>query len=423
MGVMDRLFGRSPETAPSVPDRIEPGVENISGQNLLDIIREENSGIRATETTAMRVAAVYACVQLIAGVISSLPLSVFKRDASGTPEGVQHPYWYLFNESACSEYISAAMWEHVIASKLLRGDGLAWLQRNGRGEITGVYPLNRDATEVQRQAGGWRSYTFWLPDGTVRSVHEDDVLHLASLGFNGLRSPSTIQEYAGRTAVSQALAQDQYAQNILAQGNHSDMLVTTSAKLGEDQKRAIADDMYKRYHGLDHAGKPMVLSGAEFKVDRLRISPVDLQLIEARQFSVIEICRIFGVPPHMIGATDKSTSWGSGVESMTLGFLKYTLKPHLVGFRQEINRKVFPANSDLFFDYDLESLLEGDSAAQAAFFSKALGGPGSQGWMTINEVRRRKNLPPIPGGEKLILSGASNVQKSADPAQESGAVA
>ncbi|KIA79651.1 nucleoid-structuring protein H-NS, partial [Chromobacterium piscinae] len=190
--------------------------------------------------------------------------------------------------------------------------------------------------------------------------------------------------------VGLALAQDEFSDRVLGKGNHSDVLLTTEAKLGSEQKQDLRDEIEQRYHGLHNTGRPLVLSG-QYKLERLRLSPVDMQILQARQFSVVEIARIFGVPPHLVGATDKATSWGSGLESMTLGFIKFTLRRHLEAIQQEMNRKLFPGMPGLFCEFNLDALQEGDSVAQAGYFSKALGGPGAQGWMAVNEVRKAKN--------------------------------
>lgn len=112
----------------------------------------------------------------------------------------------------------------------------------------------------------------------------------------------------------------------------------------------------------------------------------------------------------MIGHSEKSTSWGSGIEQLGIGFVKYSLRPDLNRIENEINRKCFP-RSDIYCEFNVDGLMEGDSKAQGEYFTRALGGPGSQGWMAINEIRRLKNLPPIAGGDEVVKTtnmGAPN---------------
>ena len=124
------------------------------------------------------------------------------------------------------------------------------------------------------------------------------------------------------------------------------------------------------------------------------MSASDSQLLETRKFQVVDVCMAFGVPPQLIGAQDSTAGWaGSSLEQLNLGFTKYTLRGHIARFQQEINRKLFKSTKYLC-EFDLSAFLEGDTTAQAAYFATAIGGTRSQGWMTVNEVRKQNNLQP-----------------------------
>lgn len=131
---------------------------------------------------------------------------------------------------------------------------------------------------------------------------------------------------------------------------------------------------------------------------QITINPEDAQMLESRAFSVEEIARLFGVPPHMIGHTEKSTSWGTGLEQQTLGFQKFTLRRRLKRIEQAIEKQLLtPADraAGVTVEFNLEGLLRGDSTARAAFYQSGL----QNGWTTINEVRALENLPPVEGGD------------------------
>lgn len=121
-------------------------------------------------------------------------------------------------------------------------------------------------------------------------------------------------------------------------------------------------------------------------------------MLESRAFSVEEVCRLFGVPPHMIGHTEKSTSWGTGLEQQTLGFQKFTLRKRLKRIEQALMKQLLtPADraAGITIEFNLEGLLRGDSAGRAAFYKDMT----AMGAMTINEVRGLENLPPVEGGD------------------------
>lgn len=121
-------------------------------------------------------------------------------------------------------------------------------------------------------------------------------------------------------------------------------------------------------------------------------------MLESRGFSVEEICRFFGVPPFMVGHTQKVTSFGSGLEQQVLGFQKFTLRRRLKRIEQALEKQLLTPeerSAGLTIEFNLEGLLRGDSAARATFYQSAL----TNGWMTINEVRALENMPGVEGGD------------------------
>jgi HK97 family phage portal protein len=141
------------------------------------------------------------------------------------------------------------------------------------------------------------------------------------------------------------------------------------------------------------------------KWQSISINPEDAQMLESRRFGVEEICRFFGVPPHMIGHTENSTSWGTGLEQQTLGFQKFTLRRRLKRIEQALEKQLLTPKDraqGVTIEFNLEGLLRGDSASRAAFYKAALGTTQEPGWMVRNEVRSLENLEPIPGWDEPI---------------------
>ncbi|NBT33207.1 MAG: phage portal protein, partial [Rhodobacteraceae bacterium] len=118
----------------------------------------------------------------------------------------------------------------------------------------------------------------------------------------------------------------------------------------------------------------------------------DMQLLQTRKFQVEEICRAFGVQPFMVGHTEKTSSWGTGVEAMGAGFVRYTLRRHLNAFQNEINRKLFRTSATCA-EFDTTELERGDTASMFAAVRVALGRAGEPAFMTIEEARTLLRLP------------------------------
>lgn len=369
-----------------------------------------SSGAVVNEATAMRVSAVYAGVRLLAGAVATTPCSFYRRTANGRTGANDHDYWWLFNEQPCGRFSAATFWEFITSQSLLRGDGVAYLARNSRysSRIDAVIPVPRGQVDVLRR-GDQLLYRIQdqLEDGTWGSfiATQDDVLHFSGFGFDGVRGMSVIQ-WGARQATGIAIKADEHAGSTFASGASVQYAVKLPA--GKTMTQAQQDDfraawVAKYGSGVGVSKVPLILTEG-LDVAELSMTSADAQLLESRKFQVIDIARAFGIPPHLLGETSASTSWGTGIEQLSLGFIKWAIRPHLQRWQQEMNRKLF-GRSTFFAEFNVDGHLEGDSKAQAEYFGKALGGPGALGWMTVNEVRRLKNLPPIDGGDKLFDPG------------------
>lgn len=399
----DRQAQRVQNDAAATPvSEITPGTEMF---RLLTGYDAGGAGIPVNEHTAMAVSAVYASVGLIGGAIAALPFHIFKRLPEGR-ERYDSDLWYLFNEQPWPNWTAASAWSWAAQSIGLRGDGYWRIHRVTpySNQIGGFEPLHPGRVTPRREAGR-NVYLVVEENGTLATVDQDDMLHFPGIGFDGLRSLTPIRA-ALRAGAGIALAADEFAASFFRNGARPDFVLKTSRTLSKEQREDYQNNWAARFSGPSFAHRPGMLTG-DMTIQQLTMNAEDAQLIETRKFQIEDIARIFGVPPHMIGYTEKSSSWGAGVEQMSIGFVRYTLRRYLDSMRQEINRKVWPKSRQLFAEHNTDALLEGDAKAQAEYLGKALGGPGTQGWMTVNEVRRLKNLPPIDGGDKLIWAGAA----------------
>jgi HK97 family phage portal protein len=346
------------------------------------------SGASVTADSAMKVSAVYGCVSLIAGAIATLPLGVFERTAEGRDKA-DHPYWWLFNEQASEGWTSSAAIEYIISSKLFYGDGFGRLIRAKGGRVLGweplhplsVYPFRHDGKILYRVTkSGEAPYT----------LDSSDVLHLPSLGFDGLTSPSPIT-YAAREAIGTAISAQQFSGQFFAGGANFDYALKTATKLTAEQLTQLTASLRTRAQNGPRG--PLILSGG-LEPAQLSVNSKDAEILATRLFTVEEICRVFGVPPHMVGHTDKTTSWGSGIESQGIGFVRYTLQRHLTPMAQEINRKLWPVRERYFVEHITAALERGDLKGRYEAYRIAMGRAGEMTFMDANEVRRLENMPP-----------------------------
>lgn len=365
-----------------------------------------NAGVPVTESTVMNVSAVYACVQLISGAMASLPLPIYERTVKGR-ERVDHPLWWLLNEQPLPRCSASTFWRYMMTSKLLHGDGFALIKRKSAfsPEIVSITPWHPLAVNVYLN-GDRLAYQFinYIGGQGIESqmYDQDDVLHFTGVGFNGLRSVSPLR-HALRNAAGIALAADKYSAEFFSASAKPEIVIKTEmAKLSSEQKDLIID-AWKSIQQGDRT-RPGVL-GAGMSLQELTINAEEAQLLQSRMFQIEDIARIYGVPPFMIGHTQNTTSWGSGVEQMGIGFVKYTLSQHIVDAEQEINRKLFLTEKN-FCEFNTAGLERGDIKTRNESYRIGLGRAGEPAWLTVNEVRLAENLPPIDGGDVLFVGTA-----------------
>lgn len=366
-----------------------------------------------TERSAMNISTVYACVNLIGGAVSSIPLMFYRRDGANEREAYKPDEWWMLNEQPCTSWGAATAWEFALQALLLRGDSFWQIQRASRmsSKIVGFEPKHPTSANVRRVADRL-VYDFdpqlGDPPGTKRiTLDQDDVLHVPGPGYDGLRGMSQIAN-ALRLSGGIALAADEYMSAFFRNSARPDYVLETEGSLKKDQVADLKAQLEESHRGADRGWRPMVLHSG-LKIKPITLTAEDTQLILIRGFQVEDICRAMGVPPFMVGHTEKTTSWGSGVEQMSIGFVKYTLQRHLVKIEQEINRKVFRTARN-FCEFNTAGLERGDLKTRWEAYRIGAGRAGEMPWIGIDEIRRLENLPPRTDLQVNAGSQASTTQ-------------
>jgi HK97 family phage portal protein len=385
------------------------------------------TGQDVSESTAMRVSAVYGCVSLIAGAISSMSTPVYERTETGRKKSQNHEYWWLLNEQANAEVTASTMWTYLTSSLLFYGDAYLEIERFSlsSNKVKGFKLLHPRHVEPFRDSNNKLKYriTPYTDNNTIAHpqyiLDPADIIHVPSLGFDGLTSVSPIT-WAARQSIGIALAAEEYSAKFFKNGAASDVAIKSEKNLTPDQAESIRASYAARNAGHNNYHTPMVLSGG-LSVEKLSINPDDAALISTREFTVEEICRVFRVPPHMVGHTSKSTSWGTGIEQQSIGFVKYTLLPLITAIQQEFNRKLWPTRQKYFIEFNTASLERGDIKTRYEAYRIMLGRAGERPVLSVNDVRRLENYEPIEGGDDMspVTSQQSdNQQSDTEKAQE-----
>lgn len=370
-----------------------------------------------TEISVQSVTAAYGCVNLIAGALANMPMEISAKQANGQRQKLfDDPALDLLNMQFSPRWSAFSAWEFLCRSRLFHGDGFAEIMRRG-SQIAGLRPLHPLRVQVAPWTDGSRlAYVVtpesWEADQTRRVIDQDDMLHVAGWGFDGLRSLSPLR-YALRQAGGVALATQDFSGQFFANRARPDYALSTDQRLSEEdieKLRAMVDEKHSRASG--NAGRPMLLQGG-LKIEQVSMSNEDAELILTRGFQIEEICRVYGVPPWMVGRTEKNTTLPGGIATQGEMFVRYTLGSHMTAFQNEINRKIF-ARQGKVAEFDRFAFTSGDLETMFTAFRTAIGRAGEPGIMTQNEVRARLGLnrSDEPGADQLFTGASANAQPS-----------
>lgn len=358
-----------------------------------DMRLDSYAGETVNSATALSLSAAWACTNLLAGTIASLPINVYRaKDDSRSVEST-HPLHRLIHDSPNADQTAVDFWEFMAASLELWGNAFARIERSGT-RIVALVPVNPALIVVRRLKSGALEYQ-WSDEGQYFKLTDVDVLHIRGFGGSPLGGMSTL--HFGRQTFGLAQAIDKAAAGTFRNGMNPAGALTFDAFLSAENRAIARENLVSQHQGAVNAGRPMILEGGTKWVP-LSMNPEDAQMLESRRFSVEDVCRFFGVPPHMVGHTDKATSWGTGLEQQTLGFQKFTLRRRLKRIEQALMKQLLGPQErarGLFIEFNLEGLLRGDSGSRSAFYQSGL----TNGWLTINEVRALENRPPVTGGD------------------------
>ena len=375
MTVLGRLI-RSVEN-PSIP---------LSASNISSVLggRTVDAGVDVSERSSLEMAAVWRAVSLIAGTAASLPLKTYRtgsRDESPLrvlrdPNPAQTPFEF---------------WECVYLHMLLWGNAYILKERAAGGQVQNLWPLHPGRVKV----GVVRAEKVFTVDGDLeRPFSADRVMHIPGLGYDGITGASPIR--LASQGIGLSLAAEKYGAKLFGSGSLMGGILQTEQRLDQETATALKNRWREKVAGLDKAHDVAVLdAGAKFQA--ITMPNNDAQFIETRRFQIGEIARLFGVPPHMLMDTEKSTSWGTGIEQQSIGFVVYTLRSSwLSRIEQRITKELGP--SDVYAKYKVEGLLRGDSSARANFYNVMR----NVGAYSPNDIRDLEDLPPIDGGDGYL---------------------
>lgn len=344
------------------------------------------AGVSVTEHGSMAMPAVWRAVTLISSVCAALPLHAFKRGTTSREPLTSGATAALLADPH-PDMPDFELWELVYGSLLLWGNAYLRKLRNPLGVLAELWWVAPNRVKAGRDpVSGGKVYVI---DGDEENPLTDrEILHIPFFSVDGVVGLSPVRRH--REGIGLALAAEQAAGQLFGNGMMAAGIITSDQRIDDDKAKELKARWKENVGvGIDTA-HDIVILGSGSKYQQLTIPPEDAQFLESRKFQVEEIARIFGLPTHMLAHTEPSTSWGTGIEQMTIGLVVYTLQPtYLTRVERRLTKALGPGTE--YVRYTVEGLLRGDSAARGEFYWKLF----QMGVLSPNDIAALEDRPPL----------------------------
>jgi HK97 family phage portal protein len=366
-------------------DYADPALQYLYGGS------RTSSGEPVSLERAAGLTAVWACVTLIAGSIASMPLVLYRRTDDGRERYTDHPLYDVLHTRPNPVQSVVAFWEAMVTALLLRGNAYALLTRDDDGRVRALWYVNPDRVHVEVLKTGRLRYKV-AAGGQTQTVPDAGMLHVTGpMSDDGYLGRSVIATF--RETLGLGLALESYGGEFFANSARPAGVLKTANRLSTEARGNLKESLELVHVGRGRRHKTIVLEeGLEFQP--LAVPHDEAQFIESRRFTTEEIARVFGVPPHMIGGDVKGSMTYANAETEGLRLLKHTLGPWLARISAAVNHACLsPAERRrAYAEYLPDALLATDTAGRYAAYKTGL----EAGFLTIDEVRRKENLPALP---------------------------
>jgi HK97 family phage portal protein len=390
------LLGSSPQSAPETKDA-GAATSTLGGlgwpQPMLYAALggyASNTGVPVTPFTALQAAAVYSCIRAISQDIAMLQPFLRRRlGGGGYRREPRHPLNKLFRRpnkwQTWFEFIG-----YAVTSICLRGNAFIVVERDKDANPIELVPVAPDRVTMMLSDDGelwYRINSRRLGYGIV--VPPDDMIHIKNISMDGYVGVSPIA--IAQDVIGLALATQQHGGVLFRQGGQIGGVIEHPGVLSKEASDRIANSWRDTHAGVQNSHKAAVLEEG-MKFNKIAITNEEAQFLETRRFQVIDICRLYGVPPHRLGELDKATL--NNIEQQNQQYVDSALKPTARSIEQLFDHHLLFDDERLTLEckLDFDDMTRGDMKTRYEAYQIGT----LNGWLNRNEVRAKENLDPIP---------------------------
>jgi HK97 family phage portal protein len=361
-------------------------------------------------TLALQSSAVWACCRVVSQAVASLPAHIYEHTGSGKQLALSHPYYRLLTVQP-NPLMTVMSWlQTTVLHLMLYGNAYTIPERNAAGGIVALWPVTPERIRVTWTPAGGYVYLWTNPKGQQFPLTAADLLHFRVFSLDGIVGLSPIMYQ--RLSFDIEAASRIYSWGLYMNSGRPGGVLEYPGQLNEAQIKNIRDSWKQVHGGPQNAGNVVVLEGG-VKYSALSISPEQLEYVAQQKFSVEQIARIFGVPPHLIGAMDKPTY--ASVEQQGLEFQQYTLQTIVTSLEKTIGAALL--EDKFYMKLNLAAFERSDIATRFRAYATAR----QWGWMSVNDIRSKEDDNGIGPDGDIYLQPMNMVQAGEQPPPVAGA--
>ena len=394
MGFLDKILRRSPGTVETEQRKEE---ENVFGLAL-----NYNGWSTYKTSQSLALSAVYRCVEVITNGVASLPVKLYRTDEKGFKYEMHNNLSFILSKKPTGKINAFTFYKLIVKDILLQGNAYALILRNSKGEIIGlqyiqaglVSPIDR-GDRIEYQVTGIKGF-----------VRQEDILHFMNYTDNGVYGISVLTH--ARRTLGIADYGENASENFYKSGGCTTGFLKFDGPSSGKQREEILSAWNQATGGVRNQPNGIPVLPANVNYTQLSVNPADAQLLESREFSVVEICRFFGVSPTK--CFDLTHASYNNSEMAELAFLNDTLRPLLTKIEMEMETKLFKPEDGYDIKFDVSELLRTDKKSQAEYFTKMF----NLGVLSPNDIRKELDMDEIEGGDihcaQINLTSIKNLE-------------
>lgn len=394
MGFLDRIMRRSPDT-------VEPE-QRKEEENVFGLAFNYNGWSTYKTSQSLALSAVYRCVEVITNGVASLPVKLYRTDEKGFKYEMHNNLSFILSKKPTGKMNAFTFYKLIVKDILLQGNAYALILRNGKGEIIGlqyiqaglVSPIDR-GDRIEYQVTGIKGF-----------VRQEDILHFMNYTDNGVYGISVLTH--ARRTLGIADYGENASENFYKSGGCTTGFLKFDGPSSGKQREEILSAWNQATGGVRNQPNGIPVLPANVNYTQLSVNPADAQLLESREFSIVEICRFFGVSPTK--CFDLTHASYNNSEMAELAFLNDTLRPLLTKIEMEMETKLFKPEEGYDIKFDVSELLRTDKKSQAEYFTKMF----NLGVLSPNDIRKELDMDEIEGGDihcaQINLTSIKNLE-------------